>query len=332
MSSVFTPRPCSTAYSSSPKSSPTGPDHAHVGEEARRQREVHGGAAEHALALPEGRLDRVEGDRSDHNEAHSGGNRTSHARAVRAVQIEEFGGPEVLRVAEVPAPEPGEGEVLVRVERAGVNFGDTHQRENHYVAERDAAVRARRRGGRHGRARRGGLREGERVVALLRTGGYAEYAVAPRRRTFRVPDGLADDAALALLIQGLTAWHLLRTSARLAEGESVVVHSAAGGVGGLAVQLARPMGAGRVIATAGLGRAPRAGARAGRRRGRGPRGRGPDRRAGRGQRGRAGGRGARDRRRAGVRAEPRRRWRRSAGWWPTATPRARRCASRTRRC
>ena len=73
MSSVFTPRPCSTAYSSSPKSSPTGPDHAHVGEEARGQREVHGGAAEHALALPEGGLDRVEGDGSDYHEAHEAG-------------------------------------------------------------------------------------------------------------------------------------------------------------------------------------------------------------------------------------------------------------------
>jgi NADPH2:quinone reductase len=96
-----------------------------------------------------------------------------------------------------------------------------------------------------------GFARGDRVVALLETGGYAQLAAAPAAQTYAVPEGLDLDAALALLIQGLTAWHLLRTSAHLAEGESVVVHSAAGGVGGLAVQLARAFGAGRVIATAG---------------------------------------------------------------------------------
>ena len=96
-----------------------------------------------------------------------------------------------------------------------------------------------------------GFAEGERVVGLLDTGGYAQLAAVPAGRLFSLPERLDYDAALALLIQGLTAWHLLRTSARLATGESVVVHSAAGGVGGLAVQLAGSMGAGRVIATAG---------------------------------------------------------------------------------
>jgi NADPH2:quinone reductase len=131
----------------------------------------------------------------------------------------------------------------VRVSRAGVNFGDTHQREGQYVAEREVPFVL---GGEVA-----GTADGERVVALLDTGGYAEYAVAPSERVFPIPDDLGDDAALALLVQGLTAWHLFRTSAKLAEGESVVVHSAAGGVGGLATQLAKPMGAGRVIATAG---------------------------------------------------------------------------------
>jgi NADPH:quinone reductase len=82
------------------------------------------------------------------------------------------------------------------------------------------------------------------------SGGYAEYAVVPAAATFPIPDGVSDAVALALLIQGLTAWHLYRTSAKLAEGESVVVHAAAGGVGSLAVQLGRAFGAGRVIATA----------------------------------------------------------------------------------
>ena len=170
---------------------------------------------------------------------------------MRAVQIEQFGGPDVLRIAELPVPEPGPGELLIRVARAGLNFGDTHQRRNQYIAKHELPVVL---GGEvAGTVERGGdgFAEGERVIALLRTGGYAEYAVAPAARTFRIPDGVSDDDALALLIQGLTAWHLWRTSAHLAEGESVVVHSAAGGVGSLLTQLAKPMGAGRVIATAG---------------------------------------------------------------------------------
>jgi NADPH2:quinone reductase len=170
---------------------------------------------------------------------------------MRAVQITEFGGPEVLQVAELPVPEPGPGELLIRVSRAGLNFGDTHQRRNQYIAKHDLPVVL---GGEvAGTVERpaGDFAQGERVIALLRTGGYAEYAVAPAARTFRIPDGVSDDDALALLIQGLTAWHLWRTSAHLAEGESVVVHSAAGGVGSLLTQLAKPMGAGRVIATAG---------------------------------------------------------------------------------
>ena len=157
--------------------------------------------------------------------------------------VERFGGPEVLSVSDVPRPEPRPGEVLVQVTRAGVNFGDTHQREGQYVAERQVPFVL---GGEVA-----GAVDGQRVVALLDTGGYAEYAAAPAERVFAVPDGLGDDAALVLLVQGLTAWHLFRTSARLAEGETVVVHSAAGGVGGVATQLAKPMGAARVIATAG---------------------------------------------------------------------------------
>src|SRR5207248_3353073 len=87
-------------------------------------------------------------------------------------------------------------------------------------------------------------------VALCGTGGYAEYATAPESLTFPIPDGVDDGAAVAMLIQGLTAWHLYKTSARIAPGESVVVIAAAGGVGSLAVQLGKPMGAGNVIAVA----------------------------------------------------------------------------------
>ena len=163
---------------------------------------------------------------------------------MRAVQINEFGGPDVLDVVEdAPVPEAGEHEVLIKVSRAGMNFADTHARENTYLAKYDLPMTP-------GGEVAGTDPDGNRVVALLGTGGYAEYAVAPKATTFPIPDGLDDGAALALVLQGLTAWHLYKTSAKLAEGESVVVHAAAGGVGNLAVQLAKPFGAGRVIATA----------------------------------------------------------------------------------
>jgi NADPH:quinone reductase len=163
---------------------------------------------------------------------------------MRAIQVTEFGGPEVLRLADVAVPEPGDGEVLIRVSRAGINYADTHQRRNEYLAAAQLPLIP--------GAEVAGVREdtGERVVAMCGTGGYAEYATAPEALTVPVPDGLDDGTALALLLQGLTAWHLYRTSARVQEGESVVVHAAAGGVGSLAVQLGHALGAGRVIATA----------------------------------------------------------------------------------
>lgn len=163
---------------------------------------------------------------------------------MRAIQITEFGGPEVLQVAEVPAPEPPDGFVLIDVTRSGLNFADTHQRENDYLAPAQLPMIP--------GAEVAGVRAdtGERVVALCGTGGYAEQAIAPEALTFPIPDGVEDGAAVAMLVQGLTAYHLYRTSAQIRPGESVVVHAAAGGVGSLAVQLGKPLGAGRVIATA----------------------------------------------------------------------------------
>src|SRR3954464_384550 len=142
---------------------------------------------------------------------------------MRAIQIAEFGGPEVLQLAELPMPEAGDGQVLIRVARAGMNYADTHQRTNDYLARYELPLVP---GGEVA-----GVREdtGERVVALTGLGGYAEYAVAPEAVTFPIPDGVDDATALALIVQGLTAWHLYRTCAKVAEGESVVVHAAAGG-------------------------------------------------------------------------------------------------------
>ena len=163
---------------------------------------------------------------------------------MRAIQMTEFGGPEVLQLAELPVPAPGKDEVLIKVTRAGVNFADTHTRTNSYVQKATLPLVP---GGEVA-----GVREdtGERVVALVGTGGYAEYATAPEQLVFPIPAALDDETALALIVQGTTAWHLYRTSGRVAAGESVVVHAAAGGVGSLAVQLGHPLGAGRVIATA----------------------------------------------------------------------------------
>ncbi|HZV74860.1 MAG TPA: NADPH:quinone oxidoreductase family protein [Conexibacter sp.] len=163
---------------------------------------------------------------------------------MRAIQLQEFGGPEVLQLVELPTPTPGDGEVLIEVSRAGMNFADTHQRTNSYLARATlplipgtevAGVRA---------------DTGERVIALCGNGGYAEQVAVHEALVFPIPDGVDDGTALALLVQGLTAWHLYKTCARLAPGESVVVHAAAGGVGSLAVQLGKPLGAGRVIAAA----------------------------------------------------------------------------------
>jgi NADPH2:quinone reductase len=163
---------------------------------------------------------------------------------MRAIQITEFGGPEVLLEADLPRPEQGGSDVLIKVNRAGINFADTHNRENTYLAPAQLPLVP----GTEVAGTR--VDTGERVVGLTGTGGYAEYAVAPAALTFPIPDDIDDGAALALVVQGLTAWHLYATSARVRPGESVVIHAGAGGVGTLAVQLGSVFEAGRVIATA----------------------------------------------------------------------------------
>jgi NADPH2:quinone reductase len=162
---------------------------------------------------------------------------------VRAIQITEFGGPEVLVAREVEEPEARDGLTVVDVRAAGVNWADTHQAENSYLAPAELPLVP-------GGEVVGTTPDGRRVVALVGGGGYAEQALVSPALAWEVPDGVSDGQALALVLQGTTAWHLLRTSAQLRRGESVAVFAAAGGVGTIAVQLAKRFGAGRVIGLA----------------------------------------------------------------------------------
>lgn len=162
---------------------------------------------------------------------------------MRAIQITEFGGPETLVVRDLPDPTPTGDQQVFDVLAAGINYADTHQTEDSYLAKQslplipgaEAVVLD---------------ASGRRLVGLIGSGGYAERVAADPAMLFPVPDAVSDGQALTTLVQGATAWHLLRTSAHLQAGESVVVHAGAGGVGTIAIQLAKRWGAGRVIATA----------------------------------------------------------------------------------
>jgi NADPH2:quinone reductase len=163
---------------------------------------------------------------------------------MRAIQCSRLGGPEVLIPVELPDPVPAPGWLLVDVAAAGVNYADTHRTDGTYRSGQELPFIP-------GSEVVGRDADGRRVLApIFGGGGYAERALVPAAHAVTVPEEVGDGEALALLVQGLTAWHLLRNCARLREGESVVVNAAAGGVGSLAVQLARQFGAGRVIAAA----------------------------------------------------------------------------------
>jgi NADPH:quinone reductase len=155
---------------------------------------------------------------------------------VKAIQIEEFGGPEVLKVTEVPDPEPTDGQVVVDVVRAGMNWADTHAIRNDYLAEQQLPLIP-------GGEIAGTTEDGRRVAALMNNGGYAQKALVPEQFLVPIPDEVSDEQAAALLLQGLTAHALLHYCAHVREGETVVVEAAAGGTGSLAVQLAKQAGA-----------------------------------------------------------------------------------------
>jgi NADPH2:quinone reductase len=161
---------------------------------------------------------------------------------VKAIQIEEFGGPEVLKVVDLPDPEPADGQVVVDVARAGVNFADTHAIRNDYLAEQTLPLTP-------GGEISGTTPDGRRVAAIMANGGYAQKVAVPEPWLVPLPDDVSDDQAAGLLLQGLTAHALLHYCAHVEKGETVVVEAAAGGTGSLAVQLAKRAGA-KVIALA----------------------------------------------------------------------------------
>ncbi len=155
---------------------------------------------------------------------------------MKAIQIEEFGGPDVLRHLELDDPIAGEGEAVIDVARSGINFADTHATRNDYLAEQQLPLIP-------GAEVSGRTPDGRRVAAILGSGGYAEKAVVPEGWLVPIPDEVDDDQAAAMLLQGLTAMALVGRCARLEPGETVVVEAAAGGTGGLSVQLAKRAGA-----------------------------------------------------------------------------------------
>ena len=168
---------------------------------------------------------------------------------MKAIRVHRWGGPEVLQLEEVPAPMPGPGQVVVRVEAAGINFIDVYQRTGHYktplpftpgqeaagtVTAVGAGVTA--------------PRVGDRVAYTGVLGAYAEYAVVPADRVVALPDAVSAEQGAAAMLQGMTAHYLATSTYPLKPGDACLVHAAAGGVGLLLCQIAKARGA-RVIGT-----------------------------------------------------------------------------------
>ena len=160
---------------------------------------------------------------------------------MRAIVFERNGGPEVLELQERPAPTPGEGEVLVDVEGVGVNYRDVYERNGGGYGSAPPAII-----GVEGAGKVAGT--DERVAWAHIDGSYAEQIAAPRDKLVAVPDRVPSEVAAAALLQGMTAHYLAADSYPIAEGDWVLVHAAAGGVGLLLTQIAKARG-GRVIAT-----------------------------------------------------------------------------------
>ncbi len=168
---------------------------------------------------------------------------------MQAIQVRRTGGPEVLTVTELEQPQPGPGQVRVEVTAAGVNFIDVYHRTGLYPKELPFVP------GDEGAGRVVAvgpgverLKIGDRVASTELAGAYAQFALVEADRVVPIPEGVSDELAAAVLLQGLTAHYLVHDSYRIHEGDTVVVHAAAGGVGLLLTQLATKLGA-RVIGT-----------------------------------------------------------------------------------
>lgn len=166
---------------------------------------------------------------------------------MRAMLLSEIGGPEVLRVEEVPRPEPRDGEVLIRVRAASVNPIDWKQRRG-LSPKQLPAVLGNDVSGTVERSRAEGFAEGDEVFGFAPSGGYAEFATAPSQAIAKKPASLSHEQAAAITVGGLTAWQALFDRGGLQRGQSLLVAGAAGGVGHFAVQFGRHAGA-RVIGT-----------------------------------------------------------------------------------
>jgi NADPH2:quinone reductase len=175
---------------------------------------------------------------------------------VRAIRIEQYGGPEVLRRVAMDIPAPGPGEVLVRVACAGVNFMDIHTRQGKYRNSHTYPVHIPCTLGMEGAGEVVGvgsdvtsIKLADRVAWCISWGAYAEYAVVPAQRAARIPPTISYELAAATLFQGSTAHYLVEDVAHLHPGSSCLVHAASGGIGQILVQLAKRRGA-TVFATA----------------------------------------------------------------------------------
>jgi NADPH:quinone reductase len=170
---------------------------------------------------------------------------------MKAVEVNHTGGPEVLEYRDVPEPQPNPNEALVDIKAAGLNFIDVYFREGRYPAKlpfivgQEAAGVVERVG-----SDVTSLRPGDRVAYTGLQGAYAEKAVVAADRLVKMPDGVSFEQAAALMLQGMTAHYLVKSTYPLKSGETCLIHAAAGGVGQLLVQMAKMTGA-TVIATAG---------------------------------------------------------------------------------
>ena len=165
---------------------------------------------------------------------------------MRAIQVKKHGGTEVLEYVEVDRPKPKEGEVLVRLEAIGVNFIDVYHRTGLYKL--DPPFTPGSEGAGIVEEAAGGFEKGDRVAYAMARGAYAEFQAVPASMLVRVPEGVDARTAAAAMLQGMTAHYLALSTYPLKSGDTCLVHAAAGGVGGLLVQVAKMRGA-RVFGT-----------------------------------------------------------------------------------